>query len=95
VSARAALLTLAVTLASALASAPAQAKPVCQEDEACWNWATMGDLHRGVRLPDGRRLRVGPCQYRELLLRSAVMDEPRDRLRGDWWAREHGCDRWR
>ncbi len=32
----------------------------CHEDTSCWNWATMGDRTRGVRLTTGARV---PARY--------------------------------
>lgn len=56
----------------------------CQEDDPCWTWLTMGDLHRGV-LVDGRKRVVGPCGFAHLV-RAHRLDVDSPHLRGDYTA---------
>lgn len=72
----------------------------CQEDQHCWNWATMGNHKRGVVTLHGTLLVVGPCRFRRLhaegeVVYTTVMDgktyPQNQRLRGDAWALAHGC----
>lgn len=41
----------------------AHAATRCAEDDACWNWATMGNHTRGVITAHGTRVVVGPCTF--------------------------------
>ncbi len=59
----AALLLLATLTIGACAagSAPETAPPTtttCQEDEACWDWKTMGNRSRGFHLDE-----IKPCSW--------------------------------
>ncbi len=67
------ILILAI-LAAGLFAAPAADAAGCAEDQACWNWATMGNHQRGVKVltfhSDGSvtsaRKVVGVCRYNHL-----------------------------
>jgi hypothetical protein len=58
-----ALLIVATVLAYGVRTAPSAERPsapthsravhMCQEDEACWNWTTMGDGQRGIYVDGG------------------------------------------
>ena len=89
-----------VALIAALAcasSAIADPNPRCFEDEPCWRWSTMGDLQRGVVLntPKGepkRRAVLDPCEFGFYDHMGWIDWQRTPRLRGDAFARRHGCD---
>lgn len=91
------LALLALLADSALGASPAR---TCFEDEPCWNWATMGNHKRGVVTTDGTPLVVGPCRFARMWERGRLRYSVRfngrtyvllERLKGDGWARRHGC----
>lgn len=62
---------------------------VVYEDDYCFNWATMGNRHRGITdLRTGKFRVVGPCAYKRLWLFGNAGGPS---LRGDWWAIVNGC----
>lgn len=65
----------------------------CHEDMRCWRWSTMGGLERGVYLAHHRaRVVVEPCGF-AFADYSGAIDWTRTKpLRGDAYARAHGCD---
>jgi hypothetical protein len=64
----------ATVLAVAVAGSPAAAsKPVCHEDQKCFQWRTMGNHKRGVTTIDGRRIVVGPFTF-DALNRMLLID---------------------
>lgn len=71
------------------------ASRTCAEDAQCFSWSTMGNLERGVFVKGKRaRVTVEPCEFAYLDF-AARIDWKRTRhLRGDEFARRHGCD-WR
>jgi hypothetical protein len=77
-------------LGASLASA--DAPRTCQEDMACWEWSTMGNLDRGVTLKSGRRMVVDASRFCRLELAHKINWRASPRLKGDWIARTHGCD---
>lgn len=98
-------LALAVT-GSATASVPTAHVSTCAEDASCWTWSRMGNQARGVVLKRsaprvGERIagkgrawrRVTPCTFREASRRGFIDWQRTPRLRGDAWARRHGCSR--
>lgn len=76
-------------------SASAQGTARCQEDAPCWVWSRMGDHKRGVvDLRTNALVVVGPCAFRRLWMHgNARLWSQADRMRGDWWAIHHGCER--
>lgn len=66
----------------------------CHEDEPCWNWATMGNMDRGVFLRHGGDVVrvVDPCRFAYLDHVGRINWELSPRLKGDRLARRHGCD---
>lgn len=73
----------------------------CAEDSACWVWSRMGNRKRGVVTVWGTPLVVGPCRFARLFhtghLRYGITLDGTyypllDQMRGDVWARMHGCD---
>lgn len=105
----AAVVLITAILVLVLTSPSASASPwraTCQEDDACWNWATMGDLQRGVHVRDmPRAIHVGtrrvyssrqwrvvsPCEF-AYLAHEGLLTRKTARLRGDLFAERHGCD---
>lgn len=81
--------------------APARSVPevtrvqrLCQEDDPCWTWSKMGNRRRSVvDLATGERVVVGPCTFRHMWMNGNARLGAGDRMRGDWWAIHHGCDR--
>lgn len=74
---------LSMTVAYAAPAAPARAERVrCVEDMPCWNWATMGDKHRGVVTMWGTP-KVVSCGGLRWLVRHGDLDPHTPRLRGD------------
>lgn len=64
----------------------------CAEDAPCWHWSTMGNHRRGIVTVHARRVIVGPCRFARYW-RTGRIDRTRTpTLRGDGWARRHGCD---
>jgi hypothetical protein len=49
-----------VGLAYAAQSAGAHS---CMDDQACWNWRTMGNHKRAITTNGGRTLVVGPARF--------------------------------
>lgn len=90
-----------VACAMALALAPhasASAAPgaACAEDDPCWTWPQMGNRKRGVVSLHGTPLVVGSCRYARMYARAKALGMARllgPALRGDAWARAHGCER--
>lgn len=77
------LVALLVGFVGATAPAPARAERVrCTEDMPCWNWATMGDKHRGVVTMWGTP-KVVSCGGLRWLVRHGDLDPHTPRLRGD------------
>jgi hypothetical protein len=78
-------------------AAEAKGKRVCQEDQRCWNWATMGNQQRGVVLntPAGeptRRAILGPCAFAYYNYNGWIDWERTRPLKGDRLAMRRGCD---
>lgn len=69
-----ALLLTCVTLAYA---------NVCQEDNSCWNWRTMGNHKRGITTTGGRSIVVGPIRFDRLNNAHRIDWKSTPRLRGD------------
>lgn len=90
----AACLVAAAILAGSLASAAVAApRAACEEDQTCWTWSTMGNLDRGVYVRGRRAIRVvDPCTFAYLDHRGRIDWKRTPRLRGDAFARRHGCD---
>ena len=75
------------------ATAQASQASRCTEDMSCFNWATMGNHQRGVKVWQGGIVVtkvVGPCRFARLSHAKRI-DSTSVRLNGDKWAREHGC----
>jgi hypothetical protein len=100
-----AALSMAIGIGGLALADQADARPVrCYEDMACWNWATMGNMQRGVHIIDdaprvGRRAHGRSSNYRivdacEFAFLSHWGGLARDtpRLKGDRLAERHGCD---
>jgi hypothetical protein len=94
-----ALLSVLVTV-TVMILLPTGAQASCQEDQPCWNWATMGNQHRGVVTLYGNSRVVNPCQFRRLWqmghLRYHVTVDGKtyhtlDKMLGDITARKYGC----
>jgi hypothetical protein len=89
----AALIVLGITLLLLPAMAAA-ATPDCYEDQPCFVWSKIGNHKRGVNVWQGgivvTRV-VGPCTYAKLYYAKRI-DSTTVKLRGDWWARHHGCE---
>lgn len=68
--------------APAAPSAPASAAR-CAEDMPCWNWATMGDGHRGVVTMWGTP-KVVTCGGLRWLVKHGDLDPGTVWLRGDY-----------
>lgn len=97
---------LAVAIIVTLAVTTADARVHCTEDSPtnCWNWATMGNLDRGVRVVKGapkigtraihdRRVRiVSPCEFALLDFIGAIDWKHTEHIKGDSFARKHGCN---
>lgn len=64
-----ALKVTALSASLVVAAAPAHASVAhkCHEDQACFNWVTMGNHMRGVWTTGGRHLVVGPCRFQRLI----------------------------
>ena len=96
-----ALGTLALATPAHARSASASALSCGAEDGPTWNWARCGNHKRGVVTLYGNVRTVGPCQFARLWraghLRYSVRVQGRTyrhllpRLRGDGFARKHGC----
>lgn len=92
-------LAMAITmgLASLAHAAPTTATR-CMEDQPCFTWSTMGNLDRGVyvRTEGGQRVRrrvvVDPCTFAWLSFNGRIDWRRTPHLRGDGFARKHGCD---
>lgn len=82
-----AALTCSIAL---IGCAPVHAKPVCQEDQPCWNWATMGNHHRGIVTMHGTPLVVSPCQFQRLM-RARNVDYRGQDMKGDKLAMRIHC----
>lgn len=72
----------------------------CHEDQACWNWAKMGNHKRGIVLntPDGEPTRtavVGVCQFNLHDLAGWIDWQHTPHLRGDKFARSLTDCPWR
>src|SRR4051812_24495560 len=84
----------AVTLLM-MPSTGAAADPACAEDEACWNWAKMGNGQRGVVTVKGKAMVVGTCRFQKLWYAKRIRYRGPgariERLKGDAWARRYGC----
>jgi hypothetical protein len=89
-------LCLAITLG--LASVAHASPTRCMEDDPCWSWSTMGNLDRGVyvRGETGkvvrRRVVVDPCTFAWLSFNGRIDWRRTPHLRGDQFARKHGCN---
>lgn len=73
---------------------PADAAPrasVCQEDQPCWNWVTMGNRRRGIVTRSGGRMIVNGCQFQRLMNSGRIDYRPRDVMRGDFTAMRLKC----
>lgn len=71
----------------------------CQEDQPCWQWSTNGNLMRGVYVggydsPKDRphKIVVDPCRFAYLDFTGQINWNATKRLKGDMFARRHGCD---
>lgn len=98
--ARVALVLSAVACAAAAgtpdvaAGQPTRAPRCGAEDAPTWTWSRCGNHRRGViDLRTGLRVVVGPCAFRRLWLHGdADLSRASERMRGDWYAIQHGCD---
>jgi len=65
----------------------------CVEDMPCWSWSTMGNRKRGIVTVYGTPKVVGPCGYRRVWERTprSMRGLLGPTLKGDRWARRHGC----
>lgn len=80
---------------AAILATVALASPGCSEDQPCWTWSTMGNLDRGVYVKHrSRRVVVEPCEFAYLDYKARIDWNRTPHLRGDEYARRHGCD-WR
>ncbi len=71
----------------------------CTEDMRCWSWATMGNLSRGIYIggydsptDKPRKIVVSPCKFAYLDFTGQINWRATKRLKGDMFARRHGCD---
>lgn len=90
-----AVLALSATMLGVLGPrlAHAASTPVrCAEDQACWTWSTMGNLRRGVTTTRGTHRVVSPCTFAYLSMRGRIDWTNTEHLRGDGFARRHGCN---
>ena len=83
-------------LLTALPGAASAAVPEadCYEDQPCFVWSKIGNHKRGLNIWKRGIVVfrvVGPCTYAKLYY-SHRIDSSNDKLRGDWWARHHGCE---
>lgn len=89
---RAALALAALSIAAgAIVGAPAATRAVCQEDAPCWNWASMGDHHRGIVSMHGTPLVVSPCRFKKLMQSGMLDYRFSDVMRGDATAMRLDC----
>lgn len=89
------LLIIALGFAGA-SDANASYRPLCQEDERCWNWVNHGNHTRGVATLDGDRRRVvGPCTFARLAHGGYIDWSRTKRMRGDVTARRLPCPNYR
>lgn len=86
------LTAIALLMAPSIAAAT---DPPCREDQACWDWAQMGNGQRGVVTVDGEAMVVGTCRFQTLWYAKRIRYGGRgpriERLKGDAWARRYGC----
>jgi hypothetical protein len=93
----------ACLIIAAILASQAAAAPHCHEDDPCFAWSTMGNLHRGVILKpgktraacvrmNGRYCVVDPCGFAWLDHSGRIDWSRTPRLRGDHTARRHGCN---
>jgi hypothetical protein len=77
-------------------AAPTAHAATCFEDQPCWNWVTMGNGQRGVTTVTGRNLVVGTCRFRKLWRAKKIRYHGApyviERIKGDGFARRHGCE---
>lgn len=95
-------LIIAATAALAADFARADASQSCAEDSPCWTWSRMGNRKREVVTLSGNVRVVGPCRFARMWASghigySIVVDGHRyggmlEPMRGDAWARAHGCE---
>lgn len=88
---RAALALAALGLAGAPAAPAVATRVACQEDMPCWNWANMGDHHRGIVSMHGTALVVGPCRFKKLMQSGMLDYRYSDIMRGDALAMRLSC----
>lgn len=89
------LLSVVVALAVLADPSSASSGRVCHEDQRCFNWTADGNGARGVILRNGRTIVVGPCAFQRRWYgvgTGSRIDRARTpNLKGDRWARRHGC----
>ncbi len=65
----------------------------CHEDEACWNWVTMGNHRRGIMTIGGRRVVVSACAYRRMHTARTIDHRASGHFLGDALALRVRCSR--
>jgi hypothetical protein len=82
-----------LTLGFGLGSVPVHAQDRCIEDDpsGCWSWSKHGNQRRGITTTSGRHIVVGPCRFAKLDRRDRIDRTQTPKLKGDGWARRHGC----
>lgn len=97
-----ALVLLVVSVCALRAElATASERAQCSEDDPCWVWSKMGNRKRGIVTLHGTPMVVGPCKFsrlwrsgdiRHVVTVDGVRYATLEKLRGDFWAIEHGCN---